>query len=109
PIEMPSCLPEISQQEGFVLRPQIARGEDPELLHLRRRRRADTMKPLNRERFDKTRPHLRRDDEETIGLAMIRGELGEELGVRDARRRCQLCFGTDFRLDPFGDLYRGCD
>ena len=67
------------------------------------------MKPLNRERLDKTRPHLRRDDEETIGLAMIRGELGEELVVRDARGSCQLCLGTDFRLDPFGDLWRGCD
>jgi hypothetical protein len=67
------------------------------------------MKPLNRQRLDKTRPHLRRDDEETIRLAMIRGELGEELVVRDARRRCQLCLGADFGLDPFGDLCCGCD
>src|ERR1700745_3922318 len=67
------------------------------------------MKPLTRQRLDKTRPHLRRDDEETIGLAMVRGELGEELVVRDARGRCQLCLGADFRLDPFGDLCRGCD
>src|SRR5437660_10431162 len=67
------------------------------------------MKPLNRQRLDKTRPHLRRDDEETIGFAMVRGELGEELVVRDARGRCQLCLGADFRLDPFGDLCRGYD
>src|SRR5689334_17134100 len=67
------------------------------------------MEPLNRERLDKTRPHLRRDDEETIGLEMIRGGLGDELVERHARGRCQLCLCTDFRLGPLGDLWRGCD
>ena len=96
-------------QEGFVLRPQIERGENPELVHLRGGRRPDSVKPLHRQRFDKARSHRGRDDEETVGLAMVGGELGEELVVGDAGRRRQLGLGADLRPDPFGNLGRGRD
>src|SRR5262249_2616039 len=33
-VKMGSCLPKVLQEEGFVLGPQIKRGEDPEVLHL---------------------------------------------------------------------------
>src|SRR6266498_3500815 len=65
------------------------------------------MKPLHRERLDKARPHRRGDDEETIGLAVVGGQLGEELVVRDTRGRCELGLSTDFLPGLFGDLCRG--
>src|SRR5262249_8036968 len=109
PVEMPSRLPEMLQQEGFVLCPEIERGEDPELLHPCGCRWPDAVKPLHRERLDKIRPHRRRDDEETIRLAIVRGYLGEELVVRNTRGCCQLGLSADFCSDLFGDLCRGCD
>jgi hypothetical protein len=65
------------------------------------------MKPLHRERLDKARPHRGRDDEETIGLAIVGGELGEELVIRDARGRCQLSLSADFCPNLFGDFCPG--
>src|SRR5262249_59156445 len=70
-VKMGSCFPKVLQQEGFVLGPQIKRGEYPKVLHLRGSRGSDAMKPLRREALDKGRPHRRRDDIETIWLAII--------------------------------------
>src|SRR5262249_35410803 len=108
-VKMGSCLPKVLQQEGFILSPQIKRGEYPEVIHLRGSRGSDAMKPPHRERLDKGRPHLRRNDVETIGLAVIGSQLGEELVVRNARGCCQLGLNADLLLDLFGDLCRRCD
>jgi hypothetical protein len=62
-VEMRSDLPEMPHEKGFVLGPQIKRGEDSELVHFRGGRWSDTMKPLNRQRLDKARSHCGRDDE----------------------------------------------
>src|SRR5271169_6229171 len=67
------------------------------------------MKPLHRERLDKARPHRWRNDEETIRLAIVGGQLGEELVVRDTCGSCQLGLSSDFRPALFGDLCRGHD
>ena len=60
------------------------------------------MKPLHRERLDKTWSHRGRDHEETIGLVMVGGQLGEELVVRNARGRCWVSARISF--GSFGDL-----
>ena len=103
-IEMRPCLAEMPLQEGFVLRPQIERGENPELVHLLGGRRPDAVEPLHRQRFDEARSHRGRDDELTVGLAMVGGELGEELVVGHAGRGRQPGLGADRRPDPLGDL-----
>src|ERR1700730_11217316 len=48
---------------------------DPEPIHLRCRRRPNAVELLDRQFSDEGRPHLRCNDEEAIGLKMIRGEL----------------------------------
>ena len=60
------------------------------------------MKLPDRQGLDEFRPRCRRDDEEPVGLAMIRGQLGEKLVVGDARR----CGEFGFRADPCADLFR---
>jgi len=57
------------------------------------------MKSLDRERLNKSRPHRWRDDEETVGLAMVGGKLGKELVVGDTRGRCQLGLGANLSSD----------
>src|SRR5262245_10393205 len=89
-------LPSQSASRGRLrLGPQIKRGEDPEVLHLRGSRGSGAMKPLHREVLDKGRPHRRRNDLETIGLAVIGRQLGEELVVRNTRGCRQLGLETD--------------
>jgi hypothetical protein len=75
-------------EEGKRLFFEVEPGFDPEPIHLRCRRRPNAVELLDRQSFDEGRPHLRCNDEEAIGLTMIRGELGEEFVVGDTRRGC---------------------
>src|ERR1700720_1615767 len=79
PKEMPSRLPEVFRQEGFVLSPHIEGGDDPEVLHLRGCCRSDAVKPLYRECLNKIQPHRGRDDKQAIRLTIVGGQLGQKL------------------------------
>src|SRR5262249_22345866 len=105
--EVPSRLPEVVQQERFVLCPQIQGSEDPELFHPRCSGRSDAVKSFYWERLDKTRPHRGRDDVQAIRLAIVGGQLGQEFVVRDACGCRQLSLDVDFCPNLFGDLCRG--
>jgi hypothetical protein len=82
------------QQEGFVLRPQIERGEDPEPLHHRGRRRPYAVKPLHWERLDR--------------VGSIAGR-NREPGVALSPADAVSWVSADFRPDPFSDVGRGHD
>jgi hypothetical protein len=64
------------------------------------------MKLSDRQGLDEHRAHFRGDDEQPIRLAVVGGELGEELVVGDSGRRCQPGFGADFSPDFFRALRR---
>jgi hypothetical protein len=81
-------LPEVLLKEGKRLLSEVEPGFDPEPIHLRCRRRPNAVELLDPQYFDEGRPHLRCNDEEAIGLAMIRGELGEEFVIGDTRGGC---------------------
>ena len=72
-----------------VWRLQVGAGVDPEPLHLRGRHGADPVELPDRQALDEGRAHLRRDDEQAVGLALVGRHLGQELVVGDARRRGQ--------------------
>ncbi len=67
------------------------------------------MEFADRQGLDEGRPHLRRDDEQSVGLAVIGGELGQELVVGDAGRSGEAGFGADRRADFLGDPRRRGD
>src|ERR1700720_1189477 len=88
PIKIGSCLPKMLLKEGKGLLSEVEPGFDPESIHLRCRRWPNAVELLDRQSFDEGRPHLRCNDEEAIGLTMIRGELGEEFVVGNTRGGC---------------------
>ena len=57
----------------------------------------------------KAAPMLRRDDELAVGLALVRGELGEELVVGDAGRGGEAGLREDAGADLLGRRRRGGD
>src|SRR5713226_5156364 len=61
PIVIGLRLTKVLLKERHRLRSQIATGFDPELVHLRRRRRADAVEFADRQNLDEGRPHIRRD------------------------------------------------
>ncbi len=81
-------LPEVLLKEGKRPLSEVESGFDPEPIHLRCCRRPNAVELLDRQSFDEGRPRLRCNDEEAIGLTMIRGELGEEFVVGDTRGSC---------------------
>src|SRR5262252_7825603 len=70
-------------KERHGLRPQIETGFNPELVHLRRRCRADAVKLADRQNLDEGRSHLRRDDKEPVRLSVIGSKLCQKLVVRN--------------------------
>ena len=58
-------------------------------------RRADAVEFADRQRLDEGRPHPRRDDEQPVRLAVVGGELGEELVVGHAGRGGEAGLGAD--------------
>src|SRR5229473_6100327 len=120
PIVKGSRLAKVLLKERHRLRFQIETGFNPELVHLRRGRRTDAVEFADWQIFDKGRSHLWRNDEEAVGLSVIRSELcrkfvvGNPGGCREARFRTYLCpyFHCDFccRRNPFqilGDVKIG--
>ena len=93
-------------KEGKRLLSEIEPGFDPEPIHLRCRRRPNAVEFFDRQILDKGGPHLWGDDEETIGLAMIRGEFGEEFVVGNARGGWQAGLSADLRPDLLCNLRR---
>ncbi len=91
------------RQERTRLASQVEPGADAELVHLRRRHRADAMKFADRQRFHEGRTHLRRDDEQAVRLAVVGGQLREELVVGHAGGSGQTGLpadrGPDFLCD----------
>ena len=90
PVIVRSGLTEVLLKEGQGLRPQIEPRCDPEPVHFRCRRRPNAMEFVNRQILDKGRPHLRGDDKEAVGLAVIGGKLRQEFVVADPSRGRQI-------------------
>src|SRR5258708_35303779 len=65
---------------------ELGTGMDAEPFHLGFGRRTHAMELADRQAVDEGRAFFRRNDELAVGLAMVRGELGQELGVGDASR-----------------------
>src|SRR5437870_3183979 len=68
-------------QEVERLLPEIGPGLDPVTIHSRCRRGSDTVELANRQVLNEFCAHPRRDDEQPIRLAMVRGELGQKFVV----------------------------
>jgi hypothetical protein len=64
-------------QEVERLRSEIGPGVDAVTIHSRCRRGTDTVELANRQALNEFRAHPRRDDEQPIRLAMVRGEFGQ--------------------------------
>src|SRR5207253_4140889 len=94
---------EMGLQRGDAPVAKIGAGGDAEAFHLARGDRADAMETGDRQRRDEVRALLGRDDAQAIRLAVIRGELGDELAVTDAGRGGEAGFLTDSAADVFGD------
>jgi len=73
-------------EERRVALAQIGTGDDPQPVELFRGARPNAVEAPDLQPGDEIRPGSGRDDELTVGLVVIRGELGEELIVRNARR-----------------------
>jgi hypothetical protein len=101
--------PEMVVQELQGLRPQVEPRFDPESLHLGSGRRPDAVKLPDWQSLDEFRPYFGSDDEEPVGLALIRSQFGEELVVGNASRSFELGFGADPCPDFFRDLCRRDD
>ena len=72
---------------------------DAELAEFASRDFADTPKLLDVERFDEIEGFVGVDDAETIGLAIVGSDFGEEFVVRDASRGNEVEFGADALFD----------
>jgi len=99
-------LAEMPLQELQRLLAQVQARHDAKPVHLGAGHGTDTVETADLERLDETGPHLRCDDEEAVGLAMIGGELGQEFVVADPSRRRQIRFASDLRPYVLGDLCR---
>ena len=62
------------------------------------------MKLSHRQRLDEGRPHLRRDHEKPVRLAVIGGEFREELVVGDSGRSVETGLDLDLLTDPKRDI-----
>ena len=82
---------------------QVRAGVDPQPLHLGRRHRADTVEARDRQRSDEARAFFRRDDAQAVGLAVVGGELGDELAIGNAGRGGELAFLANPAANVFGD------
>ena len=82
---------------------QVGAGEDSEPLHLSRGDRPDAMEARDRQRGDELRALFRRDHAQAVGLAMVGGELGDELAIADAGRGGELALLADPPADVLGD------
>ena len=81
---------------------EVRAGDDAEPLHLAGRHGSDAVEPRDGERGDELGSALGGDHSEAVGLAMVGGELGDELAVTDPGRRGEA------RLlgDPAADVLR---
>src|SRR6266446_5535984 len=76
PVIVEARFPEMLLQKGLGLRPQVEPGFDAQPGHLLGCRRSDAVKLPHRQGLDEYWPHLGRDDEEPVRLAVIRGKFG---------------------------------
>jgi len=81
PVIVGARFPEMVLKELQGLALNVEPGFDAKPRHLSRRRRPDAVKLSHRQRLDEGRPHLRRDHEKPVRLAVIGGEFREELVV----------------------------
>ena len=96
-------LAEVLGQEHARLCPQVKAGMDAERVHARRRLRADAVELGHGQALDEARPHARRDDEQPVGLAVVRRKLGQKLVVGHPGGGGQAGFGADGRAYLGGD------
>src|SRR5438045_3093850 len=85
---------------------KISARVDPEQLHLLCRHRSHPMEARDGKRRDKICTPLRSDHAKPVRLTVIRGELGDELAVRNASRGGKPCLLADPAPDLLGD--RAC-
>src|SRR4051812_22178352 len=96
-------------QEVERLLPEIGSSVDAVTIHSQCGRRSDAVELANRQAFNELCAHPWRDDEQSIGLSMVRGELSQKFVVRHAGRSREAGFGLYLRSDRFGDLRRRSD
>ncbi|MNU56952.1 hypothetical protein D3C71_460570 [compost metagenome] len=89
-------------QEGQGLTLQVRAGLYAQAVHLLRRHRPDAMETLHRQGLDKGLPSPWRDHELAVRLALVRGQLGQELVVGHPGRRRQIGLLENARADLLG-------
>src|SRR5438874_10395981 len=109
PVIAGAGLAEISGHELERLVTHIHAREDTEAIQFRAGRRADPMEFADGEILNETRTHIWRDNELSVRLAVVRGELRQELVVGDAGGGGQTRLAQDFRSDHGRDLSRARD
>src|SRR5690606_17966031 len=85
----------------------IGAGQNTMRLHPRRCRRTDAVKATDGQAMDKLGSSLRRDYEQPVRFALVRGQLGEKLVIADPGRGGQPCRLADTCADLLRDARRG--
>ena len=96
----------MAAQEFDILRRQICARMNAQPLHFLLGLGANAVEAPDRQPGDKIRAFSRANDAHAIGFVLIARQLGEELVVRNACARCQLCLGADFLPDQLRNA--GC-
>ena len=109
PVVVGATPAELLLQERHALRPQVEPGADAEPVHLGRRHRADGMEPAHIEGLDEGGAAAGRDHEQPVRLAVVGGELGEELVIGHPGRGGQPRPFANAGPDRLGDLRRRRD
>ena len=109
PVVVAAGLAEVRLHEVERLVAHVEAGAEPERVHLRARRRPDAVEFADRQRFDERWPHFRRDDELAVRLAVVGGELRQELVVGDAGGGVEAGHFLDLRADRERDVARQRD
>ena len=109
PVVVGPGLAEVLLEKRQCLRLEIAAVTDAEPFHLGAGHRTNPVKLADRQSFDEGRAHPGRDDEQSIGLALVGSHLGQKLVIRDAGGRREPGLGADSRPNLFGDLGRRRD
>ena len=98
------ALPKYSCRKANDLSRRSAPVADAEAQHPSLGRRPDAMEAADLQALHEGRAPVRRDHKEPVGLALVGGELGEELVVGHARRGGEAGLLADLRPDRLRDV-----
>jgi hypothetical protein len=97
PIVVRAGLTEVGSHELQSLISHVEAGVQAERVHFRASCRPDPVEFTDGQAFDERRPHRGRDDELAVRLAVVGGELREELVIGNAGRGVEACSSGMFR------------